>query len=73
MSARKIIRSDRLLNVIDLVGNCTVRPWKMWEELAIGAKKTKYIKTRQLLISGKERNKIIVNVSAWLLMMLRQT
>ena len=45
----------------------------MWEELAIGAKKTKYIKTRQLLISGKERNKIIVNVSAWLLMMLRQT
>lgn len=53
MSARKIIRSDRLLNVIDLVGNCTVRPWKMWEELAIGAKKTKHIKTRQLLISGE--------------------
>ena len=25
----------------------------MWEELAIGAKKTKHIKTRQLLISGK--------------------
>lgn len=25
----------------------------MWEELAIGAKKTKRIKTRQLLISGK--------------------
>lgn len=24
MSARKIIRSDRLLNVIDLAGNCTV-------------------------------------------------
>ena len=39
--------------MIDLVGNCTVRPWKMWEELAIGAKKTKHIKTRQLLISGE--------------------
>lgn len=25
----------------------------VWEDLAIGAKKTKHIKTRQLLISGK--------------------
>lgn len=74
-SPSKSIRSDRLLNVIDFVGNRTVRHWEMWKELAIGAKKTKNLKTRQLLISGKTNKrgtKIILNFSAWLSLMFRQ-
>lgn len=53
-SPRKNIRSDRLLNVTDFVGYGYCQAMgKMWEELAIGAKKTKNTKTRQLLTLGK--------------------
>lgn len=52
-SPRNNIRSDSLLNAIGIVENCTVRSLENVVGLAIGAKKIRHIKIRQLLISGK--------------------